>query len=68
MAASFSPPEELILKKLLYCRDGGSEKHLRDIKAMLEISGAEIDVDRVERRAEGLGLQELWASIRGQES
>jgi len=55
--ATFSPPEELILKKLLYYRDGGSEKHLRDIKAMLEISGDEIDVERVERGAEALGLQ-----------
>jgi len=61
--AAFSPPEELILKKLLYHRDGGSEKHLRDIKAMLEISGDEIDTDRVERGAEALGLQEIWSSV-----
>ncbi len=61
--AAFSPPEELILKKLLYHRDGGSEKHLRDIKAMLEISGDEIDVDRVERGAEALGLQEIWSTV-----
>ncbi len=61
--AAFSPPEELILKKLLYHRDGGSEKHLRDIKAMLEISGNEIDVDRVERGVEVLGLQEAWSSV-----
>ena len=61
--AAFSPPEELILKKLLYHRDGGSEKHLRDIKAMMEISGHEIDVDRVERGAEALGLQEIWSTV-----
>ncbi len=67
LAASFSPPEELILKKLLYYRDGGSEKHLRDIKAMLEISGTEIDVDRVARGAEALGIQEQWSSVQGQE-
>ena len=63
LTAAFSPPEELILKKLLYHRDGGSEKHLRDIKAMLKISGDEIDVDRVERGAEALGLQEIWSSV-----
>ena len=63
VTAAFSPPEELILKKLLYHRDGGSEKHMRDIKAMLEISGDEIDMDRVERGAEALGLQEIWSSV-----
>ena len=34
-----------------------------DIKAMLAISRDEIDVDRVERGAESLGLQEIWASV-----
>lgn len=63
VTAAFSPPEELILKKLLYYRDGGSEKHLRDIRAMLEISGDEIDVDRVERGAGALGLLEIWRTV-----
>ena len=61
--AAFSPPEELILKKLLYYRDGGSDKHLRDIRAMLEISGDEIDVDRVERGAKSLDLREIWTTV-----
>ena len=30
---------------------------------MLEISGDEIDVERVERGAEALGLQEIWSSV-----
>jgi hypothetical protein len=63
LTAAFSPPEELILKKLLYYRDGGSEKHLRDVKAMLEISGDAIDVDRVERGVEGMDLREIWPLV-----
>ncbi len=63
LTATFSPPEELILKKLLYYRDGGSAKHLRDVRAMLEISGDQIDVDRVERGAEALDLSEVWTSV-----
>ena len=35
--------EDLILSKLLFFREGGSEKHLRDIRGMLEISGAGLD-------------------------
>ncbi len=63
LTAAFSPPEELILKKLLYYREGGSDKHLRDVRAMLEISGGEIDVDRIERGVEALGLLEVWTTV-----
>ena len=63
LTAAFSPPEELILKKLLYYRDGGSDKHVRDVRAMLEISGDEIDLDRIERGAEALDLGEIWKSV-----
>jgi hypothetical protein len=40
---SLAPPEYVILRKLEYHRDGGSEKHLRDIRSMLAISGDQID-------------------------
>ncbi len=61
--AEVSPPEELILKKLDYHRVGGSEKHLRDVAAMLQISGDEIDTERVTAEAERLGLTELWNAV-----
>jgi hypothetical protein len=38
-------PEAIILHKLLFYREGGGEKHLRDIRAMLATSG-----DRMDRR------------------
>lgn len=34
-----APIEYVILMKLVYFRDGGSERHLRDISAMPRISG-----------------------------
>jgi hypothetical protein len=50
--ALFSPPEELILKKLQFCALGGSDKHLRNVAAMLQVSctlpcgrGCEIPLD-----------------------
>lgn len=46
-----SPPEELVVKKLLYYQQGASDKHLRDIAGMLRISPEEIDLDRVRRLA-----------------
>jgi hypothetical protein len=65
LTATFSPPEELILKKLLYYRDGGSDKHLRDVRAMLDISHDVMDVDRIERGAKALGLLEIWTAVSG---
>jgi len=32
-------PEDVILSKMQYYREGGSEKHLRDITGMLKVSG-----------------------------
>jgi hypothetical protein len=43
-----SPPEELVVKKLLYYQQGGSDKHLRDIASMLRISSGQIDLTRVQ--------------------
>jgi len=38
-AVSFAPPEYVIVRKLQYYKEGRSEKHLRDIGAMLAESG-----------------------------
>ena len=40
---AFTPPEYLIIRKLEFFREGGSQKHLRDIAAMLEESSELID-------------------------
>ena len=38
-----APPEYVIVRKLEFYREGGSEKHLRDIRAMLAISGDQVN-------------------------
>ena len=40
---SVAPPECVIVRKLEYFREGGSEKHLRDIRAILNVSGEQLD-------------------------
>lgn len=55
-----APAAYVILRKLQYYREGKAEKHLRDIGAMLAVSGDEIDRDDLDRRAELLGLTEEW--------
>lgn len=63
LTATFSPPEELILKKLEYYRAGGSDKHLRDIRSMLNISREEINEERIRFLADEHGLSDLWSAV-----
>lgn len=56
-------PEDVILGKLLYYREGESPKHLRDIAAMLQVSGDQIDRDDVTKWAAELGVLDIWQAI-----
>lgn len=60
---SFAPPEYVILRKLEYFREGGSTKHLTDIRAMLDVSGAAIDRAIIGQWIVRLGLQIEWAQV-----
>jgi hypothetical protein len=56
-------PEDVILAKLQYYREGESEKHLRDIAAMLQVSGDEIDKAYIDHWAKQLGLTLEWQTM-----
>ncbi|HLC41653.1 MAG TPA: hypothetical protein VJO34_08505 [Methylomirabilota bacterium] len=64
--AYFVRPEDVVLYKMLYYREGGSERHLRDIAGMLRISRSEIDIEYVTAWAQRLGLSDIWKAILGQ--
>lgn len=55
--------EDVIIKKMDYYREGGSEKHLRDICGMLRVSGDRIDSDYIEGWAGKMHLQTVWNAI-----
>lgn len=57
-------PEDVIIYKMLYFREGRSERHLRDIAGMLRISAAEIDTQYVDEWAQHLGLKDIWDAVR----
>jgi hypothetical protein len=61
--ASFSSPEDAILKKMEFHREGGSDKHLRDIAGVLRTSGNEVDTAYIDRWADTLGLTDVWRAI-----
>ena len=60
---TLAPPEYVIVRKLEFYREGGSEKHLSDIKGMLLVSGDEIDREVIETWTARLGLNAQWSLI-----
>lgn len=56
-------PEDVILGKLVYYKEGGSDKHLRDIAGILAISGEQVDRPRVREWSEKLGVVEIWDAL-----
>ena len=62
-SACFSSAEDAIIKKMDYFRQGGSEKHLRDITGVLKTSRDRIDSAYISAWADRLGLEEIWKMI-----
>lgn len=63
LTVSVAPPEYVILRKLEYHREGGSEKHLRDIRAMLALSLVPIDRAALADWLARLGLEAQWRLV-----
>jgi hypothetical protein len=63
ISISLAPPEYVIVRKLEYYREGGSEKHLRDIRSMLAISGEQLDRPALNEWIQRLGLQTEWRVV-----
>ncbi|HEV8580734.1 MAG TPA: hypothetical protein VGX68_16840 [Thermoanaerobaculia bacterium] len=61
--AIFSSAEDVIVKKLEAYREGGSEKHLRDIAGVLRISGSHLDRAYISEWAERLGVTDIWRQV-----
>jgi hypothetical protein len=57
----FAPPEYVILWKLDFYREGGGEKHIRDVRGILAVSGNELDKQFLNDAIPSLGLSESWA-------
>ena len=57
---AFAPSEYIILGKLEFFEEGGSDKHLRDIGAMMQESGPEIDADFLAQEVLARGLATAW--------
>jgi len=62
-ALCVAPPEYVILRKLEYFREGGSEKHLRDIRSILDTTPDAIHTAELEQQIAARGLQQPWRQV-----
>ncbi|MHB8839429.1 MAG: hypothetical protein ACYC7F_10815 [Gemmatimonadaceae bacterium] len=60
----FAPIEYVIVNKLRYFQLGGSDRHLRDVARMLEISGAEVNLPALDWWISRLDLAAEWTKAR----
>lgn len=58
--AAFSSPEDVIVNKLIFYKEGKSEKHITDIRAMLRVSGEKIDIPYIDKKAKELDIYQYW--------
>lgn len=56
-------PEDVILGKLIYFKEGGAEKHLRDIAGILMTSQVAVDRAYIEKFAVDLGVGDSWQQV-----
>lgn len=61
-----APPEYVILRKLEYFKEGGSEKHKHDILGMLDVSGEALDTTVMEEWTTRLGVSGEWSDLVGE--
>ncbi len=60
-----APPEYVILRKLQYLRDGGSEKHVGDIRAILRLQPEMRDAPALLTYVNQYSLDQEWGRARG---
>ena len=53
----FTSPEDLILSKLKWHKESGSDRHLEDAESVLKISGTDLDMTYLEKWTKELGVE-----------
>ncbi len=56
-------PEDIIISKMRYYKEGGSDKHLRDCAGVLAVQGELIERDYIVRWARHFDLMPIWEAI-----
>ena len=62
---TLAPPEYVIVRKLEFYREGGSDKHLRDIRTMLNVSSQRISQADLQEWIQRRGVRAEWEKVIG---
>jgi hypothetical protein len=64
----YAPPEYVLVWKTAYHAEGGGEKHVRDVRRMLELSADLIDRDALAGELQRRGLLALFRTMAGSDN
>jgi len=56
--------EDTLLAKLVWARESGSDRQVRDAEGIMAASGEQLDREYVDRWAADLGVLDLWQRVR----
>jgi hypothetical protein len=56
--------EDVLLAKLEWAKLGESERQIRDVAGIIQIQGANLDIDYVERWVAALEIEDQWAAAK----
>lgn len=59
----FTSPEDLILSKLRWFKESGSNRHLEDVDSVIKISGKDLDMQYLDEWAKKLGLADEFMKM-----
>lgn len=59
----FAAAEDVILKKMVFYKEGESEKHLRDIAGIIQSQRTPLDMEYIAGWAMRLGVHTIWRAI-----
>jgi hypothetical protein len=62
-----APPEYVIVRKLSFFREGGSSKHVRDVRALIAARRSDLDLGALRVLAAREGVLDLWRELFGEE-
>jgi hypothetical protein len=60
---AYSSAEDIVLKKLVFHKESGSPKHLRDAAGILKRSGNHLDRKYLEKWADWLDVYPTWREV-----
>lgn len=57
-------PEDTVLVKLEWAKEGDSERHVRDVVGILSVRAGELDTGYIDTWADELGVADKWRELR----